>query len=293
MRVEARDSGKEWKPGAVTCVKPLRVKLDVELSACGWDEVRPLSAEEESAAKKKPLAGIMAKIQEDAENLLKAAKEEALNELKAAVGGVKLLNSLESPSPEAFKEAKLRVAKAIKSAQEKGVSTEELVAASSAMGAAQKEEQAKAEKGTEKKERIKKERKQQLVVVYDNPAVGEAGQAAALEAKGEGKTIPEIVVAAFTAASKVEGASAEDLKKVKKVAAAQALDGSSSSSDSSSSSGGEAVEEEKEIDDSVKKAALREGIAAVFYFDALKNAPSENERAAAAASAAPAAPSPP
>jgi len=259
MRVEARDAGRAWAAGTVTSINPLKVKLDSELSGCSWDEVRILTDEPKKTG---ALDGVMKKIQEDAQKLLQEAKDEALTELKASVEGVRFLANCESPSEDAFKEAKARVAAAIKSATEKGVSKEELIEASkAATETTKKEEKIKEVAGAKRGEKIKKKK---VVVEFENPAVGDACKEAAEKAKEEGKTIPEIIKAAVEAAAAVPDASAEDLKKVKKAAAAMALEGSSSS-DSSSSSGGES---EPEIDSKAKADAKREGIAAVFYFDA-------------------------
>jgi len=283
MRVQARDTGKAWMDGKVTCVKPLRVQLDTELSGCSWDEVQ-IPKEGAPKAASAGIDAIKQKIMEDAQAMVDAAKEEALTNLKAAMEGVRLLASLESPSPQSFKEAKMRVAAAMKDAIAKGVSKEELIEASVRSGKQKMEGDSDSggeEGGGGGEERVKKEKKKEVVIEYDNPAVGEAGKEAAQAAKDEGKTIPEIIVAAVTAAKAVEGAGAEDLKKVKKVAAAVAMEGSSSSSDSSDS------EAEKEIDAQSKALAKREGIAAVFYFDALKNAPAPSDAAAAQAAPAP------
>merc|ERR1711967_187029 len=132
------------------------VKLDSELSGVSWDEVRPL---DESAPKAAPavLNDVMKKIQEDAQAVVQKAKDEALSNLKIAVESVRLLNSLDNAKPEAFKEAKTRVAAAIKSAQENGVSQEELIAASSAMGKAKEEEEKKAQGKEERVKKVKKE----------------------------------------------------------------------------------------------------------------------------------------
>jgi len=261
MRVEARDTGKAWRLGTVTCVKGgVRVKLDTELSGCSWDEVR-IPDEDAPKPGGGALDDIKQKILEDAQALLKEAKDDALTNLKAAVEGVQLLASLENPSAAAFKEAKMRVATAIKAAQEKGVSQAELIEASSAMGKAK----SKDEKVKEEKEKKEKEKKQRLVVEFENAAAGAAGTAAAETAKEEGKTIPEIIKAAIEAAKAVEGVLDEDVKKMKKLAAAIAMEGSSSSSSSSSES-----EAEPELDAKEAAKIKREAIAAVFYFDALK-----------------------
>jgi len=261
MRVEARDAGKGWAAGSVTLLNPLKVKLDSELSGCSWDEVRPLTDEPKKVS---AMDGVMKKIQEDAQALVQAAKDEALTELKASCEGVRLLASLTNPSADAYKEAKQRVGAAIKSATEKGVSKEELIEASSASKEA--DLNTPKPKGEERVKAEKKPKKEKVVIEFDNPAVGEACKEAAEKAKEEGKTIPEIITAAVTAAAAVPDASPDDMKKVKKSAMAIALEGSSSSSSSSSS--GE--EEEPEIDAKSKAKAKREGIAAVFYFDALK-----------------------
>lgn len=262
MRVEARDTGKSWNPGTVTSTNPLKVKLDSELSGVSWDEVRPLTEEPE----KKAPAGIDAikqKIMEDAQAMVKAAKDEAVSNLKTAVEGVRFLATLENPSADAFKEAKARVAAAIKAAQEKGVSQEELIEASSAMGSSAKEEAVKkTEAGEDPDEKTKKK---EVVVEFDNPAVGEAGKAAAEKAKEDGKTLPEIIKAAAEAAAAVEGASADDIKKVKKVVMATAMEEESSSSSDSDSSN---TEVETELAAAEKAKAKREGIAAVFYMGA-------------------------
>merc|ERR1719148_502167 len=203
--------------------------------------------------------GVMKKIQEDAQALVQAAKDEALTELKASCEGVRLLASLESPSAEAYKEAKQRVAFAIKNATEKGVSKEELIEASSAAKEAALNTPAnKKAKGEERIKAEKKPIKEKVVIEFANPAVGDACSEAAQKAKEEGKTIPEIIAAAVTAAAAVPDASAEDMKKVKKAAAALALEGSSSSSSSSSSE----EEAEPDIDEKSKALAKREGIAA-------------------------------
>lgn len=257
MKVEARDTGKSWNPGVVTSVNPLKVKLDSELSGVSWDEVRVLDPNAKKAA---PAAvnDVMKKIQEDAAAMVKAAKDEALQNLKTAVEGVRFLATLESPSPEAFKEAKARVAAAIKVAQEKGVSKEELIEASSAMKPTAKEEAIKQSAGEGDGEEKKKK---EVVIEFENPAVGEAAKEAAAKAKEEDKTLPEIIKAAVEAAQAVEGASAEDIKKAKKVAAQAAMEGSSSSSSDSSSE----TEYETEMAAAEKAKAKREGIAAVFY----------------------------
>lgn len=295
MRVEARDTGKGWQTGAVTCVAPLRVKLDNELSGCGWDEVRIL---DEDRVKAGPaiLADIKQKILEDAKALVQEAKDAALTELKAAVGGVRLLAELGSPTPEAIKEAKARVAAAIKSATEKGVSKEELIEASSAMGKA-KEAEAKvaadaieAKKTKKQKEKDAKKAKEAAAMVeFENPELGTAVREAAEKAKEEGKTLPEIIKAALEAAKAIEGASPEDMKKVKKAAAGIAMKGSSSSSSDSDDEDGnesEDTEQEESIGAAAAAKAKREGIAAVFYFDAMNSAPP-------VASAPPAADAPP
>lgn len=268
MRVEARDTGKAWNPGTVTCVKNgVRVKLDSELSGCGWDEVRPLTHEPE-----KPKTGvdlIKQKIMEDAQAMVNAAKEEALAELKKAVEVFRDASSQEVPDPEALKDAKVKVAAAIKEAQAKGVSPEELIEASSQMGVSKQatEERVKPEE-TEKEERVKKEKvkKEKVVIEFDNPAVGEAARAAAEKAKEEGLSLPEMIKAAITALQAIGGAGPDDIKKVKKLAAEVALDQSSSSSSDDSSD----TEMEKEIDKDEKAKAKREGIAAAFYFNAGK-----------------------
>lgn len=266
MRVEARDTGKAWNPGTVTCVKPLRVKLDSELSGCGWDEVRPLTHEPE-----KPKTGvdlIKQKIMEDAQALVNEAKDAALEELKKAVEGFRDISSQEVPNPEALKEAKTKVAAAIKEAQAKGVSPEELIEASSQMSAPKPAAQESVKEEAVKGEKVKKEKvkKEKVVIEFANPAVGEAAKQAAEKAKEEGKPLPEMIKSAIAALQTVGGASPEDIKKVKKLAAEIALD-KSDSSDSSDDSGSE-TEEEREIDKDEKAKAKREGIAAAFYFNA-------------------------
>jgi len=255
MRVEARDNGREWKPGAVTCVNPLRVKLDTELSGVSWDEVRPL---DESKPKTGALAEITKKITEDAISMV---KEAALADLKFAVDSVREVTAKGDATAEEIKGAKLRVAQAIKAAQDKGVSQEELVEASSAMGKA-KEAQEKKEEALKPEKKVKKE---PVVIEFDNPAVGEAVKEAAAQAKEDGKTLPEIIMAAVAAAKAVEGASDEDVKKAKKAAAAAAMEESSSSSGSDDSSD---TEYETELAAAEKAKAKREGIAAAFYFNA-------------------------
>merc|ERR1712039_774213 len=134
-------------------------------------------------------------------------KDEALGELKAAVEGVRVLATAETPNIAALKEAKLRVAAAIKSAQEKGVSQEELIEASSNMNAAKieqeaakKEEEAAAKEKQENEETSKRKRKREKVeIVFDNPAVGEAAKTAADKAKAEGSALPAIIKAAMEA----------------------------------------------------------------------------------------------
>lgn len=283
MRVEARDTGKGWFPGTVTLLNPLKVKLDSELSGCSWDEVRPLTDEPKKVS---AVDSVMQKIKEDAAAMVQAAKDEALTDLKASCEGVRLLASLASPSAEAYKEAKQRVAAAIKNATEKGVSKEELIEASSAKQEA--ELNTPKPKGEERIKAEKKPAKVKVVIEFANPAVGVACNEAAEKAKEEGKTIPEIIAAAVTAAAAVPDASTEDMKKVKKQAAAMALEGSSSSSSSSSSE----EEAEAAIDDKSKAKAKREGIAAVFYFDALKAGlpPSEAAKKETFAKAKPPAP---
>lgn len=261
MRVEARDGQKAWKMGVVTCVNPLKVKVDGELSGVSWDEVRPYDEAKAAEETLKKNAGavnsIMQKIAEDAAAMVKQAKEAALADVNFAVGGVRELATKENVKPEDLKAARARVAVAIKAAQAKGVSQEELVEASKGMGKAPEE---KAEGKGE--ERIKKKA---VVIEFDNPAVGEAAKEAAAAAKEEGKTLPEIIKAAVDAAQAVEGASTEDVKKAKKAAAAAAMEESSDSSDSSDSTD---TEVENDIGETEKQKAKREGIAAAFYFNA-------------------------
>lgn len=258
MRVVARDVGKDWKAGTVTCLNPLKVKLDIELSGCSWDEVEPMTEDNKPGAA--VLKSFQKQIAADAQKVLQEAKDEALQNLKAAIAGLQLLAKLESPTPEAFKEAKTRVAQAMKAAQEKGVSKEELIIASKA-----REEEEKKEEAIKPENKGKKIKKPPPVVEFVNAAVGEAVKAAAVAAKEEGKTIPDIIKAAVEAASKVEGVTQEDMKNAKKAGAAAGLDGDSSTSSSSSE---DEAEEEKEISETDKQKAARDGIAAVFYFDA-------------------------
>merc|ERR1711972_1058197 len=255
-------------PGTVTSVVPLKVKLDSELSGVSWDEVRIMTEEPAKKAAATGIDAVKQKIMEDAQALVQAAKDEALGELKAAVEGVRVLATAETPNIAALKEAKLRVAAAIKGAQEKGVSQEELIEASSNMNAAKieqeaaKKEEEAAAKEKENEEKGKKRKKEKVEIVFDNPAVGEAAKAAAEKAKAEGSTLPDIIKAAMGAVLELKVAGPEDLKKIKKLAAAIAIEESSSSS--SSSSGSSDTEYEREIDADVKAKAKREGIAAAF-----------------------------
>lgn len=280
MRVEARDGDKPWKPGVVTCVRPLRVKLDTELSGCGWDDVRPYDEAKGCTQIKGVVGDLQKKILEDAQAMV---KEAALADLKFAVEAVRALATKEDPSPEALRDAKLRVAEAIKAAQSKGVSQKELVEASSAMGKAQEKEKEAEEAKKNKGKKKKPAKPAPPVIEFDNAAVGEAAKEAAEKAKEEDKPLPEIIKAAEDAAKAVEGASIEDIKKARKKGAAVAMEGSSSSSDSSDSSD---TEYETELAAAEKKKAMREGIAAAFYFNAHANGPSSAPAQAAPAAAA-------
>jgi len=266
MRVEARDGQKPWKPGHVTCVNPLKVKLDTELSGVSWDEVRPY---DEAARAKEKSAGALSEfmkgVQEDAQKMVQQAKEGALADLKFALQAMQEIANKEDPSVEALKGAKMRVAEAMKAAQAKGVSKEELVEASRNINNAEEKIKEEAIKG-EKPVKAKKEKKPPPVIEFENPAVGEAVKEAALKAKEEEKSMPEIIKAAVEAAQAVEGASAEDVKKAKKAAVAACMDESSSSSSDSDDSSD--TEVERELDKMEKEKAKREGIAAAFYFNA-------------------------
>lgn len=153
MRVEARDNGKAWKPGYVTSVNPLKVKIDGELSGVSWDEVRPYDEAKAMKEKSKGALGeFQKKIMEDAQEMVRAAKEGALQDLKFAIERVKELATAEDLDMEKLKSAKALVAEAIKAAQAKGVSKEELVEASSDMAKAKaKEESVKEEKKEEER----------------------------------------------------------------------------------------------------------------------------------------------
>lgn len=123
-----------------------------------------------------------------------------------------------------------------------------------------------------------------MVVDFDNVDVAAAVRDAAAKGREEGASLPEIIKAAVEAASAVEGVSPEDLKRAKKAAAALAMaaDGDDSSSSSSSSE----TENEADIGKAEREKAKREGIAAIFYFNAQGGPPGEPVKAPAPGAAA-------
>lgn len=225
------------------------------------------------------LEAVLAKVAEDAANLV---KESALNELKSAVSAVRHLACLEKHDSDDMKAAKLRVAAAIKNTTEAGCLQEEIVSASSATVAPKQVTEGKEGNHSEAPQESAKDSAGGVSkeVLPKRVKPRDAARDAAIDAKETGKTPAEIAKAAAAAAKKA-GGNARDIAKAALVAAKIAgitqgqREFTDSDSSSSSSSGSTSEEEEAEapIEAKAKAAAKRDGIAAAFYFAAHSGAP--------------------